>query len=444
MAKDNVNEIAEEEVKENTPGEEKDEVKEEKPKKRTSKKTKEAPAEEVKETKEPEEAEEKATEPAENSEEEETQEADTAEGEDKKLKRRKNNILRERRRAVEKDLPEDEFIKAVTSRDTFSGAIATKKRREEIMAEERVITEEGDEEVKTLSSIYKEEYNDLRGSAMNGDILTGEVIGARKIDPDNPNTTIVADIRYKTGAFKVVIPSFLLFDYDEAQYKNKQGMIDLIEAIKKRITATIKFVAAYVDESEGICYADRLRALSLDGCKHYLHNWKNTGERHIYPGLRGKGRIMAVGRQYVIVEVLGADIRIPQDELSYMHIGDARNTFTVDEIVNVYITEVSEKNVIHGRNKYTLVNAKGSIKRAYPNEKKKHFKEFPLGMYTSAEITYIDKDLHVYCLLNGGKMDCICPYPKGNPKPMVGQKRVVEITGIDEEQLRLFGTFRRN
>ncbi len=359
-------------------------------------------------------------------------------------KKRKNNVLRERKRAIDKNLSEDEFIMAATSRDTFSGEIASKERRRELAKEPKIITEDGEREAPTPQTIYDEEYKDLRASAKNNIILSGEIIGVRQTDADNPTSMVLADVRYKTGAFKVSIPAALLFYYDEKNYEGIEGTKDLIESIKKRIGSTVKFVAAYVKQDEGICYADRLRAMSLIGSRHYLKDWGRTGEPHLYPGLIGEGRIMAVGYQYVIADVLGAEIRIPSDELSYLHIGDARNTFSVDQPVTVFITEVTEKNVVRGRNKYTLVAAKGSIKKCFPNERQKYYNEFSVGMLTSAKITHIDEDLHVFVTLNGGKMDAICPYPSGNPKPMVGQKRVVRITMMDDETLRIFGMFVKN
>ena len=369
---------------------------------------------------------------------------EAAEETEKAPKKRKSNVLREKKRAIEKNLSEDEFIEAATSRETFSGEIATKARRRELAKEPKIITEDGEREAPTPQTIYNEEYIELRGSAKAGNILSGEIIGVHQTDADNPLSMILADVRYKTGAFKVSIPSFLLFDYDENQYQGEQGVKDLIDAIKKRIGSTIKFVAAYVKEDEGVCYADRLRAMSMIATKHYINNWRNTGEPHLYPGLIGEGKIMSVGYNNVIAEVLGAEIRIPQNELSYIHIGDARNSFSVDQPITVYITEVTEKKVIKGRNTYKLVNAKGSIKKCFPNEREKYYKQFQMGMLTSAVVTHIDEDLRVFVTLNGGKMDAICPYPSGNPKPMVGQKRVVKITGMDDETLRIFGMFQKN
>ncbi len=356
-------------------------------------------------------------------------------------RRRSSSMLRERKRAISKDAKGDELLLEKAAFDTFSGAMASKEKKKELMGDVRVITEDGDEVVETLATIRHNEYLELRGSAQAGKIVSGEIIGVRYTDPENPTSMVVADVRYKTGAIKVTIPALLLFDYDEEQYLTAQGNREIFEAVKRRINAQIKFVAAYVSQDESECVGDRLRACAMNSSRFYLNNWRNTQQPRVIPGLIVKGKVMAVGRNYVIVDALGADIRIPRDELSYKFVGDARQMFAVCDEVNVMITEISEKNVKKGRNPYKLAHVKGSIKNAYPNMRKKYYDEFPIGFNTSAVITYIDDNVRVFCELSGGKMDCICPYPSRGAAPAVGQKRVVQITGRDDEEFRLFGMF---
>ncbi len=351
------------------------------------------------------------------------------------------NMLREKKHAIKTDAQGDELIVEKASLDTFSGAMASKDRKKELMDDIHVITEDGDEVVETLATIRNNEYIELRGSAKAGKILVGEIIGVRYTDPENPMSMVVADIRYKTGAIKVTIPAFLLFNYEESQYQTPQGNREIFEAVKKRINAQIKFVCAYVDQSEGTAVGDRLRACAMNSTRFYLNNWKGSDKPRVFPGTIVKGRILSVGSNYVIVDALGADIRIPRDELSYKFVGDARQMFSISDEVNVYITEVAELNIVKGRNPYKLAKVKGSIQKAYPNMRKKYFDEFPIGFNTSAVITYIDDNANVFCELSGGKMDCICPYPSKGATPAIGQKRVVQITGRDENEFRLFGMF---
>lgn len=414
---------------------------EEKPKKAAKKKTKEEAKEEPKEEAPAEAIAEEAPEQEEAEDRKEPESDAEAAGETKSERRRKRGYLSERKRAVPKDVSEDEQIMHKTSRDTFSGEIATKADRKKLLSGERVVTMSGFREAETLESIRDEEYKELKGSATQGRILQGEIIGARQSDPDRPDSMVLADVLYKTGSFKVSIPSNLLFDYDEDMYVGAEGAKELMNMVKQRIGTSISFVPAYVQEADGICFGDRLRAMSMIGVQRYLRTRPGEDCPDVIPGCLVEGRIVTVARNFVIVDCLGCDIRIPQDELSYLHIGDARNSFNLDKEILVKILSIDDTKVLHGRNTYHLVKAKGSIKQAYANQRTLNFNHFQVGTTVSAKITYINEDGNVFCEINGGKMDCLCKYPKGGNMPSVGQKRAVRITYRDEEKQRLFGEF---
>ena len=407
--------------------------KKEKPKKAATKKTKndESEATPVEE--------EKAE--AETKEEEQGETGTTDVDEASPDRRRKRGYLTERKRAIPKDATEDEKITYMTSRDTFSGEIATKEKRKELLSGERVVTMTGFQPAETLESIRDTEYKELKGSATQGRILQGEIIGVRQSDPDRPDSMVLADVLYKTGSFKVSIPSNLLFDYDEEEYVGTEGAKEIMALAQQRISTSISFVPAFVQEADGICFGDRLRAMSMIGVQRYLKTRPGEDCPDVIPGCLVESRIVTVAKNFIIVDALGVDIKIPQDELSYLHIGDARNSFTLDKTINVKILSISDKTVTHGRNTYHLVKAKGSIKQAYSNQRAINFNHFPVGTTVSARITYINEDGNVFCEINGGKMDCLCRYPKGGNMPAVGQKRAVRITHRDEEKQFLFGEF---
>ena len=395
------------------------------PKKEAKKNAKEEPAEEV----------------GQESDTGEEEAADDKADEGAPDRRRKRGYLTERKRAIPKDATEDEKITYMTSRDTFSGEIATKEKRKELLSGERVVTMTGFQPAETLESIRDAEYKELKGSATQGRILQGEIIGVRQSDPDRPDSMVLADVLYKTGSFKVSIPSNLLFDYDEEEYVGTDGAKEIMALAQQRISTSISFVPAFVQEADGICFGDRLRAMSMIGVQRYLKTRPGEDCPDVIPGCLVESRIVTVAKNFIIVDALGVDIKIPQDELSYLHIGDARNSFTLDKTINVKILSISDKTVTHGRNTYHLVKAKGSIKQAYSNQRAINFNHFPVGTTVSARITYINEDGNVFCEINGGKMDCLCRYPKGGNMPAVGQKRAVRITHRDEEKQFLFGEF---
>ena len=385
-----------------------------------------------------------------------SEEAAPEEGENGKASERARKTPRGGwKRAVpkEEDTDIDERIKAATDRQSFESEIANASRRRELMSSEHVITEVGDAEVETVATMRNREFQELVGSANVQRVLTGEVVGVRLADPsvsDGPSngksvTTVLADILYGQGLIRVSIPSYLFFNYNEDAYKGREGMKDLEEELKHRLGSTIEFVASYVDQSKGECYGDRIRALSMKGSRYYLMPYKPGEPPRIVPDNIVKSRITCVERNAVIVDALGAEIRIPKDELSYIHIGDARDEFTIDDYVNVRILSVEKEVITRGRgNNYTLVKATGSIRQAYPDMRPIYFKRFPVGTLTPGKITQITDDAKIYCSLNGGQIDCMCAYPKFGIEPRVGQKRMIRINERNEEDLHLYGMFVAN
>lgn len=353
------------------------------------------------------------------------------------------------KKAIPKEGEIEDIIKTKTDRYSFSTEIANADRRKELMSSEHVVTETGHEEVKTIATIQMEEFQELAGSASSDRILEGEIIGVRLADPEVENdagsketTTVLADILYKKGFVRVSIPSYLLFNYNEDSYKGREGMMALKESIKHRLGSTVSFVASYVNQATMECYADRLKALSMRGTRQYLKPWHGpNSEPNMKAGYLAKSRITCVERNAVIVDALGAEIRVPKDELSYVHIGDAREHFSIDEYVNVKVLTVDQETIVRGNNKYTLVKATGSIKQAYPDIRKRYFDQYPIGKIAPAVITQIRDDGNIYCLLSGGQIDCMCAYPKRGESPRVGQKQMVRINDRNEEDLHLYGMF---
>ncbi|MBO5551570.1 MAG: S1 RNA-binding domain-containing protein [Lachnospiraceae bacterium] len=335
----------------------------------------------------------------------------------------------------------EEEIRLKSSRNYFPGAKASKDIKKMLMSSEHVVTEDGDEEVDTYAKTRNREYLELLGSAKSGQILEGEITGIRQANPDNETSTILVDVSYGANTYKVTIPSYLLYYYEESAYATAEGARNLKQAIKKRLGSKIRFCASYVDQASGICYADRLKALDITGTRHYLKPWKGTDDPHVFPGIIVKSRVVAVSRTYVIVDALGAEITIPNEELSYMKIGDARTKFSVDQSVNVKILTVSEMNIKRNKDHYRLVKATGSIRQAYPDLRAQHYSQYDVGRLVTGRITWIDDSSNVFCELNGGEIDCVCDWPQFGPSPVVGQKRVIRITSRDDNKLFLYGRF---
>ena len=355
------------------------------------------------------------------------------------------------KKAIPKEGEIEDLIQAKIDRRSFGSEIANAEKRRELMSSEHVVTETGHEDVETLATIRNREFQNLAGAAKSDRILEGEVVGVRLADPEVMNepeartkevSTVLADVLYGNGFIQVSIPSYVFFNYREESYRGREGMLALQEHMKHRLGSTIKFCVSYVNQATGECYGDRLKALSMTGTRQYLMPYHGpNSDPNMQAGLIAKSRITCVERNAVIVDALGAEIRIPKEELSYLHIGDARDMFKIDDFVNVKVLTVEEENVVRGGNKYRLVKATGSIKQGGPDPRKLFFNNFPIGKQVPGIITHITDDGNVYCMLNNGQMDCMCAYPKRGDEPRVGQKRIIRINDRNEDDLHLYGMF---
>lgn len=342
----------------------------------------------------------------------------------------------------------DDEIKSKTSRFSYTFEKASKKERELLYEDTHVFTEHGDEPVETETTALKNERDELVASADKDShrILEGEIIGCRYADTNSTVTTVLAEVRFKTGAFSIFIPSYLLFDYQIDRYATPEGMEQLYQSITKRIGSKIKFRAANVNEKTLTAYADRLVAMSMDGVRFYTPQVdRKTGVEKkalLYPGRITKAQVVMVSKNFIVVDAYGAEIRIGQDELSYLHLGDARNEFSIGDEINVRIKTVETKTVEKFGNKYTLIDATASVKDAMSNPRDKFYEQFKkagIGSVYRAKVTHVDPN-KVFCLL-ADKMDCVAAFPSYGNAPYEGETRYVKITEFDDARKFIFGYF---
>lgn len=315
----------------------------------------------------------------------------------------------------------------------------SKAKKKEMYHSEHVITEYGEEELVTESMEKKEEYTELVASQKSKKILKGKITGWRYANEDDQTSTILAEVSYGKGFFDILIPSYLLFDYDlNEKHATKEENDIIAQQITKRINSNVDFVVATI-QNTGLVIADRLLALSLKGVNNYVG--KNLDLPRVRSGLLVDGNIVLVSRTFVIVEALGAEIHVPQDELAYHHVGDAREEFNVGDKVIVRILSATPYKVSKYDNNYTLIDAKGSIKSAKPDRRKEHFDRFRIGGRYAAEVTYVEESVYVRL---ADKMDAMVAFPKFGKNPVRGDERIVEITGKDEDRLFIYGVFVNN
>ncbi len=333
----------------------------------------------------------------------------------------------------------DDIIERSTAFYAHKTLLASKEKRSELRRSEHIVTENATDKIRNAVTDREEEKQDLVGSAMSGRVLRGEIVGMRHSDPDDPQSFLLADVKYKTGRFVVSIPSFLLFDYDENEYSGDRGARMLEERVMQRIGAEIRFIVRQVDQRNGIAYADSLEAQAHDAYRYYLARWRGSDHARVSEGSIVQARVIAVGRTFIIVDALGAEARIANSDLSYMRFSDAREIYEVNQKVNIRIKSISSEVVTKRKtNKYTLVKLEASVSGAGEDRRKEIFDQLQIGALRAATITHIDDKSNIFCNLQD-EIDCVCKYPQFGRQPAEGQKWTIRITMKDPEKLHIFG-----
>ncbi len=358
-------------------------------------------------------------------------------------------VSKKSRSSKKKEKTEDDRVKEGTNFFAKPVSLADKETHKKLRKKEHVFAEDGEREFNAEGNAYDEEFKELAGSAKSKRILVGELAGMRHTDPDNIESTLIADIKFKTGALQVNIPSDLLFDYDPDSFRGEGGARQLEEIVKSRITGTVRFIVRSVDEHTGIAYADALAAQAQVVNRYYINNWPklthpklimHKGENGETIGPLVKARVVSTGFSHIVVDAIGAEIKINLDELSYQHITDPRDKYRVNDKITVRLLSIEKVKVKKRNNEYDLIRATASVKQVYPDDRKLYFDKFAVDGIYSATITYIDDNGHVFCSLKD-QYDCLCKYPVYGQKPLIGQKKVVKVTNKDPEKLYIFGTF---
>ena len=362
---------------------------------------------------------------------------------------------RGRKKKIDEMTPAEQ-IKLHVQRNTYSVQIADKESKKEIYSSEHVFVEDGEEEfIETDSTIRKEEWKELVASADVERPLKGVISSVTEVDTNKDKESpdyypeYMVKVRFKTGCFNVLIPSFTLYSYDYTRM-NKTMAEEVFKNLKRRIGSEIDFVVRFADEKTGTVYADRLGALSMRGVRNYLPS-KSGRRPNIVPGELVQAKIIAIARNYIMVDAAGAEIRIPLEEISWLYIDDARSfdgirtpeNYKIGGRVNVKILTVEAKKVVVHNSAYTLIEATASIKQAKANPRIRYYDEFRKNDVYSGVVTGFKDDgavKGVYVILDN-KIDCLCRYPQNENIriPIKGDNVIVQINNKDDEKKLLFG-----
>ncbi len=317
----------------------------------------------------------------------------------------------------------------------------------EMFRSEHIVTASPDDKVETESTKLMEDFTMLNASAQSKRILEGKITGCHPANPDNPLSTTLAEVKFGNGTCKVLIPDYLLFDYEIGKYRNTPEQANVAVAVRDMIGLTVRFTVTQLDRATKTAYADRLQALDTDGYFNYVKPTKD-GKPRITAGMIAQGRVVRRNKKTVTICALGAERTLranaDENEICWNYCDDFRDMFKVDQIVNVKILEVKTKEVTKYNNNYTLVKPKFSLKQTTVNPTDKYFDDFVENGHYTCVVTSLASTGVFVRLPDIDGMDCLVAYPKFGEMPMPGQARVIKITEkeIDANgRKKIFGTF---
>jgi len=345
-------------------------------------------------------------------------------------------------KAERPELTQEQIVENATAFYAHSTKIADKETRRNLRRSKHIITETGSEEIENRNTIRDEEYKELAGSSVSKRILTGTITGMRYANPNNENSILLALVQYKTGSIQVCIPSFLLFDYDENDFGGDRGRAQIEERTIQRLGSRVRFIVRQVYQKDGIAYADSLEAMAKTGYEYYQRNTAKTGRPIVRENDIVQAKVIATARNFIVVDALGAEIRITNEHLSYTRLSDARKKFQVGDDVNIVIKEITQERVTKRKNQYDLMKVTASLREAEDDPRIEKYAQVRIGDIVTGKVSFIDDRGRVFFNIDD-KIDCVCKYPEYGKAPVEGDVRSMKITEKNDEQMHIYGVIIR-
>lgn len=327
---------------------------------------------------------------------------------------------------------------------------ASKKEYKDMMKSEHVITESKDSPINNEAAFLREDLDQLNASAQAGRILEGTVVGVEWSNNDNTTSTPLVEIAYGHETVKVKIPAFCFFNYDLDNEKYRTNQEPVKRTCEDYMWAKVKFIVRQVDVAKKLAMADRLAALDREGYANYIRTTQ-TGKPRVTVGSVVQARVTRVSKKSVTLNALGSESSLStakgeSNEISWTYIGDCREVFKVNQLVNVRVLALKIEEVSkHDVNHYTIVRTKLSIKQTTTNPMDMYFDEIEEKGIYAAVVT--NKIVNSYFVKLKGKLDCIVAIPREGELPEIGDERIVEVTekrfNPETGEKKVFGVFKR-
>lgn len=324
--------------------------------------------------------------------------------------------------------------------------VASRRQKRKIYQTEAVFTEEGLVKATKQSTERHIEYIELASSVKERNVLRGKLIGMTSTLRDGSKTPIpFGEIQYKKH-WTVYIPANVLIDETIQPPEVVVGLKNpdtrngtYKNILNRRMNAQVDFIATYVDEKGGYALGSHIWAMSRKSAAYYS-TLRRDGKPDITSGMVVRGHVVQTNSLGIYVDLFGAETFIPNTELSWYQIADARDFYDVGTDIDVRVLSIKQT-ALHDalRNKdYRVAKVEASAKQMTQDPNKIYFNDIEEGSSGLGVVTQVT-EFGIFAIYKN-KVQVKCGlYNGGNgEQPNIGDELRVEITkkGIDKESGR--------
>lgn len=299
-------------------------------------------------------------------------------------------------------------------------------------------------------SDFEKASADLMNAKTNGEPITVTVAGVAPVKfeegsaPTNHPVAFYPNVEGKitgdTRQWMIFIPKSEFCDVSSLTPEERNNERSLDARCASYIGAEIDIIPLTFLAEQNIVIASRTAALEKKRKDFWFgREVRRSGDETdlIKEGDRVEARVVVVNRASVVVEVFGAEARIPVDEVSYQRIQNCRGLFKPGEKVFVRIKSIRRDSGSGA------VRFEASIKEAYRDPREVAMKRYIIGGKYKGVVAMLNHDPSkteqsgAFVRLLGG-VDVYCHYPKVGTID-IGSEVTLYIAGKDEEAKRMWG-----
>lgn len=176
--------------------------------------------------------------------------------------------------------------------------------------------------------IAKMEWRQIRRSVNNSRVYTGTVMGVEK----TANSSEVALVAYNDHQILIPVQEMFLVPEDDPLLTSYDS---LREMVRRMLGAEVEFMIRGVDEDSKLIVGSRRAAMEKKAEQFYFGE-----EPAIVEGRIAQARIVAVGRQWLRLEVFGVETYIRFSELDWQWFAESWDKYSVGDRILVRVNSI--------------------------------------------------------------------------------------------------------